>query len=251
METNTRHQQLVIQVILLDIEGTTCPVDFVAKTLFPYAQAHLMQTLERGTNEPRIANIIQEAIDEWHQDLDPSCQQMLSEADQGSPSNAQLAEYLNHLIKSDRKSSALKELQGIIWKQGYESSELKTPLFDDVLPSLDAWIQKGITLAVYSSGSVQAQKLLYMHTKQGNISDRFSHWFDTRTGPKLKTKSYRKICQSLNATEKSVLFISDHPGECDAAHSAGLRTNFCYRPGNPHQNPGQHRLIQSFRVLMP
>ena len=149
----------MIQVILLDIEGTTCPVDFVAKTLFPYAQVHLSQTLEKEKDEPRITTIIQEAIDEWHQDSDPTCQQMLAITNQSPPSNAQVAEYLQHLIKSDRKSTALKELQGIIWKQGYESGELTTQLFADVLPSLDAWTQKGMTLAVYSSGSVQAQKL--------------------------------------------------------------------------------------------
>ena len=239
------------QVILLDIEGTTCPVDFVAKTLFPYAQAHLIQTLEKEKDEPRITKIIQEAIDEWHQDSDPTCQQMLAKANQSSPSNAQVAEYLQHLIKSDRKSTALKELQGMIWKQGYECGELTTPLFADVLPSLDAWAKRGMTLSVYSSGSVQAQKLLYGHTSQGDISDRFSHWFDTRTGPKLKAESYNQICQNLNTPEDSVLFISDHPGECDAALSAGLRTIFCLRPGNPHQDPGQHVLIQSFRDLMP
>ena len=241
----------MIQVILLDIEGTTCPVDFVAKTLFPYAQVHLSQTLEKEKDEPRITTIIQEAIDEWHQDSDPTCQQMLAITNQSPPLNAQVAEYLQHLIKSDRKSTALKELQGIIWKQGYESGELTTQLFADVLPSLDAWTQKGMTLAVYSSGSVQAQKLLYEHTSQGDISDRFSHWFDTRTGPKLKTESYNKICRTLNTPEESALFISDHPGECDAALSAGLRTTFCLRPGNPHQDPGQHDLIQSFHDLMP
>jgi len=241
----------VIQVILLDIEGTTCPVDFVAKTLFPYAQAHLNQTLAREKDEPRMTNIIQEAINEWQKDLDPTCQKLLAKTNQFPPSNAQVAEYLQQLIKSDRKSTALKDLQGMIWKQGYESGELTTPLFADVLPSLDAWTQRGMTLSVYSSGSVQAQKLLYGHTNQGDISDRFSHWFDTRTGPKLKTESYNKICQSLNTTEESVLFISDHPGECDAALSAGLRTTFCLRPGNPHQDPGQHDLIQSFHDLMP
>ena len=241
----------MIQVILLDIEGTTCPVDFVAKTLFPYAQVHLNQTLQRERDEPRIASIIQEAIGEWHKDSDPTCQQMLAKTNQSSPTNAQVAQYLEHLIKADRKSTALKELQGIIWKQGYKSGELTTPLFADVLPSLDAWTQKGMNLAVYSSGSVQAQKLLYGHTSQGDISDKFSHWYDTRTGPKLKTESYNKICQDLNTREKSVLFISDHPGECDAALSAGLRTAFCLRPGNPHQNPGQHDLIQSLHDLMP
>ena len=241
----------MIQVILLDIEGTTCPVDFVAKTLFPYAQVHLNQTLERGRDEPTIVNILQEAIDEWQKDSDPTCQQMLAIANQSPPKNAQVAQYLEHLIKADRKSSALKELQGIIWKQGYESGELNTPLFADVLPSLDAWTQKGMTLAVYSSGSVQAQKLLYRHTSQGDVSDRFSHWFDTRTGPKLKTESYKKICQQLETAEESVLFISDHPGECDAALAAGLRTSFCLRPGNPHQDPGQHEPIQSFHDLRP
>ena len=88
----------MIQVILLDIEGTTCPVDFVAKTLFPYAQAHLNQTLAREKDEPRMTNIIQEAINEWQKDLDPTCQKLLAQTNQFPPSNAQVAEYLQQLI---------------------------------------------------------------------------------------------------------------------------------------------------------
>jgi len=234
----------VIQAIVLDIEGTTCPIDFVSKTLFPFAQKNMKAALMCRPSDKEIDAIVHEAIEEWWTDSDPHSQTMLSETRQKPPSTGEVEEYLQHLIRSDRKSTALKELQGIIWEKGYLSGELKSPLFSDVRPQLDVWKNNGISLAVYSSGSIHAQKLLYAHTSEGNITDRFCHWFDTRTGPKLTQQSYTNIAQKLGVQSNQVLFVSDHPGECDAAQRSGMNTIFCIRKGNPHQDPGNHSVAQ-------
>jgi len=234
----------MIRAILLDIEGTTCPVDFVSQTLFPFAQKNLNATLMTRSSNAQIDALVHEAINEWLADSDPISKTMLSQTTQEPPSTREVEDYLQHLIQSDRKSTALKELQGTIWEQGYLSGELTSPLFSDVREQLDHWKRKGIVLAVYSSGSVQAQKLLYAHTNEGDITDRFSHWFDTRTGPKLTHQSYTIIAQKMGIQCKQVLFISDHPGECNAARQSGMNTIFCLRAGNPHRDPGDHAVIQ-------
>ena len=234
----------MIRAIVLDIEGTTCPVDFVSQTLFPFAQKNMKATLMHRSSDSEIEALVHEAIDEWRADSDPTSQIMLHQTRQEPPSTEQVEEYLQHLIRSDRKSTVLKELQGIIWEKGYLSGELRSPLFSDVRPQLDTWKRDGISLAVYSSGSIQAQKLLYAHCSEGDITDRFSHWFDTRTGPKLAHQSYTIIAQKMGIQSNQVLFISDHPGECDAALRSGMNTVFCYREGNPHHSPGNHSVVQ-------
>ena len=233
----------MIRAIVLDIEGTTCPVDFVSHTLFPFAQKNLDRTLNKRSENPEIDVLVKETIAEWVADPDPTSQALLEKTTQTPPSTREVGDYLQHLIQTDKKSTALKELQGIIWKQGYASGELQSSLFKDVCPQLDAWKRNGITLAVYSSGSIQAQQLLYGHTSEGDLTDRFSHWFDTRTGPKLVPQSYEIIAQQLGVQADQVLFISDHPGECDAAQQAGMNAVFCLREGNPHQEPGAHTLV--------
>ena len=234
----------MIQAIVLDIEGTTCPIDFVSHTLFPFAQKNLSKALKQRSVDAEIDSLVIESISEWISDPDPTSQIMLEQTTHTPPSTSEVGDYLQHLIQSDKKSPALKELQGIIWKQGYASGELKSSLFEDVHPQLDLWKHNGLILAVYSSGSIQAQKLLYRHTSEGDLTDLFSYWFDTRTGPKLVQQSYETIAEKLGLPVDQVLFVSDHPGECDAARQSGMSTAFCLREGNPHQNAGNHILIQ-------
>ena len=238
----------MIEAIVLDIEGTTCPVNFVSQTLFPFARRQLTQTICAQNRKASVSAAIQEAISEWKKDTDPTSQALLLQAtSQNSPTEEEVVRYFEHLIECDRKSTALKELQGIIWEQGYASGELQSPLYPDVIPALDTWKQKGLTLAVYSSGSVKAQQLLYSHTTYGDITDRFSQWFDTRTGSKLKEDSYNTISQIIGIKATSILFISDHPRECDAALASGMETRFCLREGNPHRNGGHHQVIHNLK----
>ena len=246
METTSTQQKTVIKAIVLDIEGTTCRVTFVSQTLFPFARRQLSKTICRENRPSNVTAAIEEAIAEWKNDRDPKSQALLLRAsNQNEPTTEDIIHYFDHLIQHDRKSTALKELQGIIWEQGYAAGELQSPLYGDVIPALNAWTQQGITLAVYSSGSVKAQQLLYAHTTDGDITNRFSQWFDTRTGPKLNADSYRIISQSIGLKPASILFVSDHPRECDAAAEAGMETRFCLREGNPFSDGGDHQMIHN------
>ena len=192
-----------ISHVLLDIEGTTCPVSFVAGTLFPCAAQHL----------------------------------------------GAFVESLQLLIKQDRKLSELKDLQGLLWAKGYASGDLKGPLFADVAPALRRWHQQGAVLAVYSSGSVAAQQLLYGHSTEGDLRSLFSHWFDTRTGAKQEVASYRAISEAMGVGGSKVLFISDSLLECEAAHAAEMQVLFSDREGNPGRDNGPFERIRSYEDL--
>jgi len=231
-----------IQAVLLDIEGTTCPVPFVSQVLFPYARERLDGFLQEGTDEPALTPLIQA--------IDAAMAASGNHSIQGETVNhLSRVRFLQSLIDQDRKLPALKELQGLIWDQGYASGELRSPLFDDVAPALRAWRSAGVELAVYSSGSVKAQKLLYRHSNAGDLSGLFSHWFDTSTGAKGEATSYRAIAAAMGLETRAILFVSDVKAELEAARTAGMATRFSQRQDNPEQDPGPFEVVTSLAEI--
>ena len=143
--------------------------------------------------------------------------------------------YVYWLIDQDRKSPALKSLQGKIWKQGYVDGSLKAPLFPDVIPAMERWRQQDIKIAIFSSGSVLAQKLLFQHTDSGDVTHLIQAFFDTSVGKKVESRSYEEIERQLGLLPSEILFLSDVTTELDAASGAKMETLLCIRPGNPIQ----------------
>ncbi len=228
-----------VTTILLDIEGTTCPVDFVTRELFPFARQRLDGYLSSHGQDPSLAPLI-DAIDAARLADEPAS----SEADHRAR-----VRFLEELIDRDRKLPALKELQGLIWAEGYADGRLRAPLFEDVAPTLRRWHGQQLRLAVYSSGSVQAQQLLYGHSEEGDLRELFSHWFDTTVGAKGDPASYRTIADTMAVPPGSVLFVSDALAELEAARAAGLRTVFSVRPGNPQQDGAGFEVITSLEQI--
>ena len=251
----------VIRCILLDIEGTTCPVSFVASVLFPYARERLASYLEANQGDPEVQALLAATQAAFATDPNPEVEALR----QGSPipghppaeqeqlqpgqTNSPLVAYLQWLIDHDIKFPALKELQGRIWASGYASGDLVAPLFDDVAPTLHHWHRDGYQLAVYSSGSVAAQKLLYRYSQNGNLESLFSHWFDTRIGSKQATDSYSAIAEVLQLEPAEILFVSDALAEIEAAHGIGMAVVFSDRQGNPGRDPGPFNAIQSLAEI--
>jgi enolase-phosphatase E1 len=137
--------------------------------------------------------------------------------------------YLHWLIRQDRKLTALKDLQGLIWEEGYASGDLQGPLYPDVSPALRRWQDAGVGLSVYSSGSVKAQQLIYRHSNAGDLKQLFQHWFDTKIGSKLDPRSYLRISERLQTQPRDILFISDSLEEVKAARTSGLSVLLCDR----------------------
>jgi enolase-phosphatase E1 len=213
-----------IRAILLDIEGTTTPIAFVHDVLFPYSRNNLSSYLKQHANSPELLADLTLLADEYAQDvIEDKHPALLVEP------------YILWLIDQDRKSPALKSLQGKIWKQGYIDGSLKAPLFPDVLPAMERWRQQNIQLAIFSSGSVLAQKLLFQHTDAGDVTHYIQGFFDTSVGKKVERKSYQQIAQELEVHANNFLFISDVSAELKAACAASMNALLCIRPGNPAQ----------------
>ena len=187
-------------VVLLDIEGTVVPIRFVHDTLFGFARRRLDGFLAARGREPEIAAIL---------DRVP-----------GADKQAALLGWIDR----DAKEEPLKTLQGLIWAEGYLEGTLRGELYAEVGPTLRAWHQGGVRLAVYSSGSEAAQRLIFAHSDAGDLAGLFDGFFDTRVGAKREAASYRAIASRLGVGARSVLFLSDVAAELDAAHEGGLAT---------------------------
>jgi len=156
-----------------------------------------------------------------------------------------LLAYIEWLMTRDRKSTPLKSLQGKIWEEGYQSGQLRGQVFDDVPRALKRWQGKKKTTAIFSSGSVLAQKLLFANTPAGDLTPYIFHYFDTATGSKTDSHSYQEIAKILQRLPSEIVFISDVTTELDAAKSAGTQALLCLRPGNRPQPPTTYRLIRT------
>lgn len=196
-----------VRAVLTDIEGTTTSLAFVKEELFPYARQHLPDYVRSHAAE--IATIAPE---------------MRAAAGADALSTQETIDIFLRWMDEDRKVTPLKRLQGMIWRSGYESGQLRAHVYPDAVKALRKWDAGGMKLYVYSSGSVDAQRLLFAHTSHGDLTQLFSGYFDTTIGSKLEARSYREIAQSLSLAAREVVFISDHAGETRAAAAAGMPT---------------------------
>ncbi|HEY8224046.1 MAG TPA: acireductone synthase [Pyrinomonadaceae bacterium] len=240
-----------VRAILLDIEGTTTPIAFVHEVLFAYARSNVRNYLLKHRTSAEVEADIALLRDEYTGDVR---QNVPPPALVAAPRDAEidsLVAYVNWLIDRDRKSRALKSLQGKIWKQGYVDGTLKAELYADVAPALERWQRAGLKINIFSSGSVLAQKLLFAHTDAGDVTGFISNYFDTRVGSKTDIQSYRQIAAQLSLTTREVLFISDVVAELAAAREAGMQTLLCMRPGNhPQSLADDYKIIQSFDEIL-
>ncbi|OLC09487.1 MAG: 2,3-diketo-5-methylthio-1-phosphopentane phosphatase [Gemmatimonadetes bacterium 13_1_40CM_66_11] len=231
-----------MRAILLDIEGTTTPIEFVQQVLFPYARARVHDYLAQHADDPAVRADIA-LLRAEHAAESPRS----SDVPPWDPEA-----YVYWLMDRDRKSTGLKSLQGRIWEAGYQAGELKGKgeVYPDVRPALERWRTAGKQIAIFSSGSVQAQRNLFANTTAGDLSPLLSGYFDTTTGPKKEAGSYRKIAAALGRRPADVLFVSDVAAELDAARAAGMRTALCVRGhDHPHDSPTDHPRIRSFVEL--
>ncbi|HXM33602.1 MAG TPA: acireductone synthase, partial [Pyrinomonadaceae bacterium] len=154
------------------------------------------------------------------------------------------------LMDRDRKSTGLKALQGRIWQQGYADGKLKSQVFPDVPTAFERWHEAGLSLSIFSSGSILAQQLLFAHTEAGDLTWFLDRYFDTTTGPKSAAESYRDIAAALDQAPAQVVFISDVIVELEAARSAGMKTLLCVRPGShPQTLTHTHPSIRTFAEI--
>jgi enolase-phosphatase E1 len=234
-----------IRSLLLDVEGTTTPISFVAETLVPYARARLAGFLRERWNEEGVRRDIARLEAERRAERESGAPAWVA-----SDARASALAYLLWLTDRDRKSTALKSVQGEIWKDGYESGALVAPVYPDVPPALARWTAEARDVSIYSSGSVLAQRLLFAHTDAGDLTPFLRSFFDTTTGPKREARSYARIAESLGRAPRELLFVSDVVPELDAARGAGCATALVIRPGNARPGPSDQLSITTFDSLV-
>ena len=215
-----------INAILTDIEGTTTDIDFVHKTLFPYARERMADFIHSHPNEPAVADAAA-ALGVAADDLDAITRGLIGWIDQ------------------DKKETSLKALQGLIWVQGYESGDFTGHLYPDAYEGLKRWHDSGKQLHIFSSGSVKAQKLLYGYSDFGDLTPLFSGYFDTTTGAKREAIAYERISEAIGMPASQILFLSDVVAELDAAKTAGMQTCLLVRGERP-DGAERHNAVENF-----
>jgi len=222
-----------IKAILTDIEGTTSAVSFVFDVLFPYAAKHLPDFVRQNASRADVA----EQLDAVRRD-----------SNEAQADVERVVEILLSWIAEDRKATPLKALQGMVWAQGYQAGQLKGHVYPDAVEALQRWHAAGYQLFVYSSGSIQAQKLIFGCSEAGDLTPLFSGYFDTTSGPKREAQSYRNIQQAVSVEADEILFLSDIVEELDAAQSAGMKTCGLAREGGELTG---HVTVDSFTGIEP
>lgn len=228
---------IAAQGVLLDIEGTTSSVSFVYDVMFPFARRELDAYLAAAWRTPECR---------------AACEQIARDAGNESlaAEPSAVRDEVIRMMDGDVKATGLKELQGLIWERGFQSGELLAHVYDDVPPALLRWNGSGLDVRIYSSGSIQAQKLFFGHTEFGNLLGQFRGHYDTTTGPKREAPSYVAIAQAFGLAPSEIVFLSDVTAELDAARTAGMQTVLVLRPDNKPVEPGHgHRAISSFTQL--
>lgn len=224
-----------VRAILTDIEGTTSSISFVRDVLFPYARRALPGFVRAHGSEPEVRR--------W---LD-----VVATEHGAVCSDEVIVEILQGWIDDDRKHTALKALQGMVWDAGYRNADFTAPIYPDAATALREWHGAGYPLYVYSSGSVPAQKLFFGHSDAGDLTPLVSGWFDTEVGGKREAASYARIAESIGVEPADILFLSDIVEELDAARDAGLQTVLVDRREDyPQPRSGEaargHRRVESF-----
>jgi enolase-phosphatase E1 len=217
-----------VDAVVMDIEGTTSSVEFVTSVLYPYARERLPNYIRQHRTEPEVEAIMddaREAGEVWNDEA--------------------VVVRMCHWMERDQKVPPLKALQGMIWEEGFRSGELVSHVYPDVPPAMKAWRDRGLRLYIYSSGSEQAQRLIYGHTAAGDLTPLLSGYFDTRVGHKRETASYRHIAEAIGVAPGRILFLSDVREELDAAREAGWQTTWLVRDAPPGL-AAAHRRVTRF-----
>jgi len=230
-------QQPAVQAVLLDIEGTVCPISFVRDVLFPYALAALPRFLARNWSSPAFS----------------PCLALFPASARASP--ADLEAFVRQATAEDRKDVGLKALQGLLWTDGYVAGDIRAPIYADVLPAIARWKRDAKKVVIYSSGSVRAQKLLFAHTDAAemDVTHLLDGYYDTtNAGMKQLAQSYAAIAGAESVPPGAWLFLSDNIKEVEAAKEAGMNAVVVVRPGNGPLGPDvgdRHTVVETFEAI--
>jgi enolase-phosphatase E1 len=240
-----------VSAILLDIEGTTTPIEFVYEVLFPFAYQHARDFIWQYRKSADLLADVAGLNLEYLADSECGGETPTWRDDSDESWLESVTAYVHWQMQQDRKSTALKSLQGKIWEAGYLSGRLLGQVYPDVPAAFARWFQQEKRIYIYSSGSILAQKLLFAHSSDGDLSGYINDYFDTTTGAKTAHTSYYAISEKVALPAREILFLSDVIAELDAARDADMLTTLCVRPGTTEVEPSTHPVVQTLAVVFP
>jgi enolase-phosphatase E1 len=238
-----------VRGVVLDVEGTTTPIAFAYEVLFPYARRELRTFLESHAAGGLLAEVARLLRLEHDADVRSGEAPPPLQLPGGDEDVTTLGPYVEWLMDRDRKSPGLKLLQGLIWKGGFEDGTLRGHFFPDVAPALERWRAASIDIAIYSSGSELAQRLIVGHAAAGDLTPLITRFFDATIGPKRSADSYRHIAAEMGLPAAECLFVSDVHAELEAASAAGMHALLCVRPGNAEAPRDDEPVVRSFEEI--
>ena len=235
------------RLLLFDIEGTVSPLAFVREVMFPHARKALRGFLNHHADRPEVVDALgQMARDAERDSVKDWCQHPIG----SSAAREWFIREIEQLMAWDAKLTGFKQLQGLIWEEGFRSGALQATLFPDVVPTWQKFLSSGLLLQIYSSGSVPAQRLFFAHTQEGDLTPMLSGHHDTTRGSKKEAASYARIASAVEMAPGEILFVSDVVAELDAAREAGLATALADRPGNPEAGPSSHATLSTLEEII-
>lgn len=224
---------LAAKSIICDIEGTTSSISFVKDTLFPYALKNVEEYLKANWNEDATKTVVAALREQADEDKKAEVEGALTiPAGDSEDIIPDIVKYVEWQTSRDAKTGSLKTLQGLVWAKGYKDGSIKGHVYDDVSKALEQWTEGGRKIYVYSSGSVDAQKMLFEHSEQGDLVKYLAGHYDTKIGAKTEKDSYEAILKNIEVTAEEALFLTDVVAEAKAAKEAGLNVVVLERPGN-------------------
>lgn len=224
---------LAAKTVICDIEGTTSSISFVKDTLFPYALKNVEEYLKANWNEDATKTVVAALREQAEEDKKAEVEGALTiPAGDSEDIIPDIVKYVEWQTSRDAKTGSLKTLQGLVWAKGYKDGSIKGHVYEDVSKALEQWTEGGRKVYIYSSGSVDAQKMLFEHSEQGDLVKYLAGHYDTKIGAKTEKDSYAAILKNIEATAEEALFLTDVVAEAKAAKEAGLNVVVLDRPGN-------------------
>ncbi|XP_053559331.1 enolase-phosphatase E1 [Bombina bombina] len=246
-----------VSIILLDIEGTTTPITFVKDILFPYikdnVKTYLQEHWDKEECQEDVSQLRKQAEKDIHLNGNVPIPCLSEDKADLEKMIQAVVDNVHWQMSLDRKTTALKQLQGHMWRLAYVTGEVKGEVYEDIVPAIKTWRAAGMKVYIYSSGSIEAQKLLFGYSMEGNLSELLDGHFDTTIGHKVESESYRNIAKNIGCCPNNILFLTDITKEAKAAEEAGMHVAVVVRSGNAaltDEDKSSYAFITSFSQII-
>ncbi|XP_013397492.2 enolase-phosphatase E1 [Lingula anatina] len=225
-----------VKVLLLDVEGTTSPISFMKNEVNQYVTENIQEYLTKNWESEELQNVITSLREQAQQDKEAGTEGVVEVKAADDPQEeviASITENLKWQMSQEKATTAACQLQSQILREAFKMEKMKGKLFDDVVPALKEVATDSRQVYLFSTTSMDVQKLLFTYSAQGDNSKCLSGFFDSKVGAKTEMESYKNIINDIGVKPEETLYVTDMPAEAQAAGKAGIGVFLLNRPENP------------------